>query len=136
MEPNYFASDPSAPLSYTLNETVTLKMIKSKGAVGFLIVLALVLVFSPVYHFGTKTTVKYQVKEKQAVGGENSKYLVYTEDGRVFRNSDSVWELKWNSSNVYAELEAGNCYRSEAWGLRIPFLSSYQNIDQANEVGC
>lgn len=87
-------------------------------------------------HFATETTVEYKVDEKEAVGGSDGKYLIYTEGGEVFENRDSIWELKWNSSNVYNDIEPDQCYRSEAWGFRIPFLSMYRGIDQAQNINC
>ncbi len=65
-------------------------------------------------------------------------YVVMTklEDGtpRVFRNTDSPLELKWNSSDVQAELEIGREYRISTYGFRIPLLSEYENIISVEEI--
>ena len=65
--------------------------------------------------------------------GDRDKYLIFTmlEDDtvRVFQNIDSkIFELKWNSSDIQAELQEGRTYRFETYGLRVPFFSWYENI--------
>lgn len=103
---------------------------------AFLIIFGVLLGSCGITHFATKTTIEYKVDEKEAVGGQDGKYLIYTAENEVLENRDSMWELKWNSSDVYARLDSGKCYRSEAWGFRIPFLSMYRGIDQAKEIPC
>lgn len=61
-----------------------------------------------------------------------SKYLVFTElpDGsvRVFENTDSLLELKFNSSDLQGTLREGRTYKIHTYGWRIPFFSAYENI--------
>jgi hypothetical protein len=90
---------------------------------------------SALFHFGTKAPATIEVQEKEAVGGENGKYLIYTKD-EVFENGDSFWSLKWNSSDVYRQIEPGSCYHTTAWGVRVPFLSMYRTIGQVEEASC
>lgn len=65
-------------------------------------------------------------------------YMVYTKDENgeihVFKNEDTWYYFKFNSSDVYAELEVGKTYEFDVYGLRIPFFSSYQNIIKVKEV--
>lgn len=65
-------------------------------------------------------------------GEIDSKYLVYCEkaDGGVivFKNTDNILRGKWNSSDIYGRIKEGNSYRFTVIGVRIPFLSMYQNI--------
>tara|TARA_R100000951_G_scaffold1676_1_gene3359 strand:+ start:1377 stop:1751 length:375 start_codon:yes stop_codon:yes gene_type:complete len=46
----------------------------------------------------------------------------------VFTNSDDWTYFKWNSSDVYGELEKDSIYRIKVTGFRIQFLSKYRNI--------
>jgi len=75
-----------------------------------------------------------QVKRKD----KDDKYLVFTKlnDGsvRVFENTDSLLEFKWNSSDVQGQLEVGKNYNISAYGWRIPFFSCYENITEVAEV--
>lgn len=59
-------------------------------------------------------------------------YLIFTklEDGktRVFQNTDSFLEFKWDSSDVYGKLEVGKTYKIKTYGWRMPMFSAYENI--------
>lgn len=97
---------------------------------------AVVLVGSVIPHFDRETYI-VKVTDKERIvekSGESidSKYLVYTtlQDGsvRVFENTDSPLEFKWNSSDVYAKLEDGQTFSIRTYGFRIPFFSMYENI--------
>lgn len=102
--------------------------------------LALVGAVAP--HFDRETYVARITKRERIVEGtgENvsSKYLVFTElvggKVRVFENTDSPLELKWNSSDIYGTLVEGKTYSLRTYGWRIPFLSAYENILSAEEV--
>jgi len=84
------------------------------------------------YNYGTDEWVMFTVKKTERVvkstsEGSSSKYLVFTET-EVFENTDSLMWWKWNSSDVYGELEEGQTYNARVYGWRIPFLSCYRNI--------
>ena len=59
-------------------------------------------------------------------------YMIYTidDEGRshVFKDTDYLPLLKFNSSDIYAEIQIGETYKFSVRGIRIPILSSYQNI--------
>jgi hypothetical protein len=89
-------------------------------------------------HF-TKNTYEVTVTEKQVKRSDDSdKYLIFTQlsDGnvRVFENTDSLIEGKFNSSDVYAKLKENKKYQIKTYGWRIPYLSSYENIINVEEV--
>ncbi|MNC80987.1 hypothetical protein D3C75_1339710 [compost metagenome] len=52
----------------------------------------------------------------------------------TFENTDSLWETKFNSSDIYAELEVGKTYKFEVYGFRIAFWSKYENIVEVQEI--
>lgn len=94
----------------------------------------------------TRQTIIATVTDKDIKRDKNSDknkeaediYMVYTKDENgevhVFVNKDTLYYLKWNSSNVYAEIEVGKTYEFDVYGLRIPFMSMYQNIIKVTEV--
>ncbi len=111
------------------------------GCLGWLIALAIgamsVLTFAP--HCDRQVYEGVTVTEKAVKRVRQSdKYLLFTKlnDGqtRVFENTDSLLEAKFNSSDVYAEIEVGTKYDLESYGWRIPFLSFYENILGAQPV--
>lgn len=59
--------------------------------------------------------------------GNKSKYLIFT-DNEVFENTDEFILGKFNSSDLYRDLEIGKDYHCLVTGYRIPFLSWYRNI--------
>src|SRR5690606_22667275 len=76
-----------------------------------------------------RDTITAQVVKTERVcsSQEDCKYLVFTDKG-VFENTDSLLNFKWNSSDIYGELKAGETYTFHVYGYRIPFFSMYKNI--------
>ena len=89
-----------------------------------------------------RDTYRARVTDKERVytkrEGEKSKYLVFTElengKTRVFENTDSFLELKWNSSDIQGKLEEGKTYDIATYGFRIRLLSKYENITKVTRV--
>lgn len=95
------------------------------------LVLVLVVGYSFLY-YKTKETVNVTVKTKERISYYtnkqfHSKYMVYTET-EVFECTDDFFMGKWNSSDVYNQLDAGKSYKVKVIGFRVPFLSMYRNI--------
>lgn len=91
---------------------------------------------SPWVAYATKGTVSFTVNDKAVVvsgdgNSTDSKYLVYTTAG-VFEDEDSLWYWKFNSSDVYNQLEKGQTYTATVYGFRVPFMSWYRNIISVN----
>lgn len=72
--------------------------------------------------------IEITVEDKERVVGKKSgRYLIFTES-EVFENTDSFWHWKFDSSDVYRDLEEGETYEVKVYGFRVPFLSWYRNI--------
>jgi hypothetical protein len=65
--------------------------------------------------------------------GKGAKYLIYADKG-VFQNTDSLLNMKFNSADVYNQLQEGHTYACDVIGLRVEFMSMYENIVSCNEV--
>ncbi|QIG66028.1 hypothetical protein phiOC_p386 [Ochrobactrum phage vB_OspM_OC] len=65
--------------------------------------------------------------KERIVTKEDSKYLVFTKD-EVFENTDTIFHAKFNSSDLYGRINAGDICRMTVNGYRVPFLSMYRNI--------
>ena len=75
-----------------------------------------------------KDTVCGTVTGKERVNSdENSYYLIFT-DNDVFKNVDDLSVMKFNSSDIYAQLNEGEEYCFTVAGYRIPLISMYKNI--------
>jgi hypothetical protein len=95
-----------------------------------LILIALAFVVLPISsHYFLKETITIEVTDKERVQQNNgdSKYLIFSRN-EVFENTDTILSFKFNSSDVYAAMAAGDTCIVRVTGLRIPILSSYRNI--------
>ncbi len=109
-------------------------MENKKGLIGVLfvfIIITIVVVFigyGVAYAFTTGHET-ITVKEKEVkYSGDDAKYLIGTEDGQVFQITDSWVKWRFDSSNLYMEIEEGETYRINTQGWRFGFLSDYKNI--------
>ena len=118
-----------------IETVVTIKLI----AVGFVVVL----IFAWIYRscsvgMGHEYTITGTVTDKgiKRVNNEDI-YLVYctTSDGvEVMQITDSLWALRYNSSDVYAGIQEGVKYRFKVRGSRNRLMSWYPNIYEYTEV--
>lgn len=117
-----------------------------KGCIAIIIIGILIIagIVCAIY-FSTFNDAEYEVTvvktERVTTGhGSNikSKYLIYceTSDGTpiVFENTDELLRGKFDSSDIYADIKEGERYRFTVVGLRIEFLSSYQNIIKYQKI--
>lgn len=108
--------------------------------VAFIAIFTLGLMPRLVFHNQYVMTVTDKdVKHYKSGNDYEDKYLIFTKnnetgDVRVFENTDSLIPLKFNSSDIYASIEIGKTYEFDVRGLRIPFLSEYQNIYNIQDI--
>lgn len=99
-----------------------------------LLVIVLLFVKVVVYPLTTKSIVTgATIVKMERVGGDKGKYLVFT-DEEVLQNTDCLVYWKFDSSDIYGELEVGKTYDFGVYGWRIPFFSMYKNILTVREV--
>lgn len=105
----------------------------------YLLAFAALLSVSAAYNYGTMASATVIVSEKERIvetdgdGGVSSKYLVFTDQG-VFENQDTIFHFKFNSSDVYGELSAGDTFEISYYGWRVGLLSWYPNIIEVKKV--
>ena len=98
------------------------------GCVGLILLFIIAAIILPPLLTSEDITITVVDKERVVdSGGGDSKYLVFTET-EVFENTDCLVLWKFNSSDVYGQLEIGETYQVQVYGWRIPFLSMYRNI--------
>lgn len=82
------------------------------------------------YVYATQQNRKITVKKVERIitpYGEKSKYLIYAEDG-VYENTDNILRMKFNSADVYGQLQNGKTYMCDTYGWRVPLLSIYPEV--------
>jgi len=113
-----------------------------KGAVGCIlatVVLLVLLVVLPIVWNVHREEATVTVVERMTVSpGDAQHYLVSCEiEGQSGRHvlivADSLWYWRWNSSDVWSNLEVGKQYRVTTAGYRIPIMSRWKNIIRYEE---
>lgn len=97
--------------------------------IGFFAFLISILLCVNIYRVtGTKEDITITISEKQRISSEkSSKYLIFTKN-EVFENTDVLLLGKFNSSDLYGKFNAGETYKVQVIGWRVPFMSWYRNI--------
>lgn len=83
-----------------------------------------------IIHFATLGTSTFTINKMERVeksSGQGSEYLIFTDNG-VFKNTDSIFALKFNSSDLYNQLEEGATYTCKTTGFRLGIGSQYKNL--------
>ena len=94
----------------------------------------LVIALSIIISYASVAQIDVVIKEKwiKASGSDSQKYFFSVSDGNgaleVLENTDSIYFLKFNSSDVYANLQPGDRINARVFGWRIPFMSWYRDI--------
>ena len=81
------------------------------------------------HHTGGSMTALVTDKERVCDGGQNGdcQWMVMT-DQMAFINVDSLWHLKYDSTDLQSKISVGEEYHITYYGWRIPFFSAYPNI--------
>ena len=108
----------------------------------FLIFIPIIFI-SMLYAFGTRKDVSFTVKDKGTLtrgyvsdgnGSTWTEFMIYTKDGRSFKNVNSLWYWKWRSTELQNKLQKGKKYRATIYGWRIGAFNIYPNIVSAKEI--
>lgn len=74
--------------------------------------------------YGTAETVNVKISKSERV---NDTYMIFTAT-EVFKNTDTWWYMKFNSSDVYNKAVPGMTCEMKVNGFRVPFFSMYRNV--------
>jgi len=110
------------------------KFLNWLGASSVLVILIGAIFAYPVAYRLSATTVDAKVVKTEAVNTAKSHtYLVFVE-GETFQVADSWLFLRFSSSDCYGSINPGATYRMKVAGWRVPLLSWYRNIIEAEHV--
>lgn len=91
-------------------------------------------------YFGTveyqnEETIEITVKDKYIKrNGDTDLYLVASEEGETYKIQDLLFKGKFNSTDLYNELEVGKKYKITTTGIRLQYFSMYKNINKIEEI--
>ncbi|HNS64964.1 MAG TPA: hypothetical protein PKJ26_00535 [Candidatus Woesebacteria bacterium] len=106
------------------------------GGCGCLIILLILgLIWIPIYRASGETITATVVK---TVIDDGATFFVLQQEGRqgveIFENDDSWAFLKFDSNNLLMDIEVGQTYEFKIAGWRVPFLSWFRNIIEAELI--
>lgn len=85
--------------------------------------------------YSNKEVIAIEVKDKyikRQGTGESAKdvYMVVDMDNNIYQITDLFFVGKFNSSDIYNQLDIGQAYLVEVTGVRNRFFSWYKNINK------
>lgn len=89
-------------------------------------------IFETTINYCNEKVIEITVKDKY-VKGQEGRYFIVDTNNNTYIIADLLLKNKFNSSDLYSKLEIGNKYKVETTGMRIQFLSKYQNINKIIE---
>ena len=90
----------------------------------------------PVVLYSTQDSVVFTVEKTERVldaDAQKSRYLIFPKN-ETFENTDELFFLKLNSSDIYGALKEGHRYKAQVVGVRSPAFSWYRNIISVKEL--
>jgi len=79
-------------------------------------------------------TCTVETKDRTTTPEGSSDARLYTEDCGVLSVADSLLSWSFSSADTYAGIDEGKTYRVTTRGYRVPFLSMFPNVVEAEEV--
>lgn len=104
--------------------------------IGILILgfIGIAIYFSTVEYQNEETT-EITVKDKYIKRDrDDDLYLVAGDNGETYKIKDLLWKGKFNSSDLYNQLDIGNKYKITTTGIRLQYFSMYKNINKIEKI--
>ena len=96
-----------------------------------LIFLILLPIGLTVIAYTNNQNIQITVKDKYIKNAKSDgKYLIVDTENNTYEITDLFFKGKFNSTDIYNQLEEGNTYEIEISGYRIPIFSMYPNINK------
>lgn len=108
--------------------------------VGFVvgaIILGLIgaFIYFATIEYQNEETIEITVKDKYIKrSGENDLYLVVSSSGDAYKIEDLLWKGKFNSTDLYNQLDIGSKYKITITGVRLQYFSMYKNINKIEKI--
>ncbi len=85
--------------------------------------------------YSNEETIEITVKDKYIKRKSNDDiYMVVSENDDTYKIIDMIFIGKFNSTDLYNQLEVGKTYKITVTGIRNNFLSEYKNINKIEEM--
>ena len=98
------------------------------GILGFVI-------YCSTIDYQNEETIEITVKDKYIKRyNDSDTYLVVSEDGETYKIEDLLFKGKFNSTDLYNQLDIGKTYKITTTGIRLQYFSMYKNINKIEKV--
>ena len=95
------------------------------------IIIVLFIIFTTTIAYWNPKEFEITVKDKFIKNNDKSGiYLIVDENNNTYQITDLIFKGKFNSTDLYNQMEIGKKYKIETTGYRIHILSKYQNINK------
>ena len=92
------------------------------------------IIYVTIEKYSSKQEKEIVVKDKYIKNGNgknsSSKYLVVDTENNTYEITDLFFLGKWNSTDLFNQLEVNHKYKIKTTGNRIHFFSMYPNINE------
>ena len=98
-----------------------------------LIIIAFIgsIIFDIVLDYAFEETNVIVIKDKYVkTEGNAGIYFIIDKDNNAYVIRDLLFKKKFNSTDIYNQIEIGKTYKVKTTGKRIHFLSKYKNINE------
>ncbi len=123
-------------------------MRSEKGNIGdaFVVIATLIIIiigigsviFLNIQSYTNEQEIEITIKDKYIKNGSgknsSSKYLVVDTENNTYQITDLLFKGKFNSTDLYNQLEINKKYKIEITGNRIHYFSMYPNINKIKEI--
>jgi len=113
-------------------------------SIVFVVILLMIIIaigstiFLNIQAYTNKQEIEITVKDKYIKNGSgensSSKYLVVDTENNTYQITDLLFKGKFNSTDLYNQLEINKKYKVETTGNRIHYFSMYPNINKIEEI--
>ncbi len=85
--------------------------------------------------YQNEETIEIAVKDKYIKrSGDTDLYLVVSDKGETYKISDLLFKGKFNSTDLYNQLDINNKYKITITGVRLQYFSMYKNINKIESI--
>lgn len=107
------------------------------GIVLGFIVLAIIggAIYLSTIEYQNEETLEITVKDKYIKrNGDTDIYLVVSESGDTYKITDLLFKGKFDSTDLYNQLDIGKKYKITVTGIRLQYFSMYKNINKIEKI--
>ena len=119
-------------------------MKNEKGAIEIVVGIILGIIILGILGFGiycatidyqNEETIEITIKDKYIKRyNDSDTYLVVGENGETYKIEDLLFKGKFNSTDLYNQLDIGETYKITITGIRLQYFSMYKNINKIEKI--